>query len=74
MAVPMEALVEAVKAHAVAHYEQGWDVVVEAFEDVEIMEVLVEWEVRDVPGAIACFQEFVAIREDRRADIEGEAF
>lgn len=31
-------LVQAIKAHAAAHYNEGWDTVVECFEDSDIAE------------------------------------
>ena len=35
-------LVAAVRAHAVRHYDEGWDVVVESWSDEEILEVI-QW-------------------------------
>jgi hypothetical protein len=35
-----EAMVEAVKKYAQEHYDEGWDVVVEAYDDAEILGVI----------------------------------
>ena len=36
-----EALIAAVKAHAIAHYEQdGWDYIVECYEDAQIADII----------------------------------
>ncbi len=40
--VPTNELVAAVRAHAVTHYDAGWDVVVESWSDEEILEVI-QW-------------------------------
>ena len=36
----MKTQIEQIRTHALAHYESGWDVVVEAYSDEEIAEVL----------------------------------
>jgi len=46
--------IEQIRAHALANYESGWDVVVEAYSNDEIAEVLKEH--NDVQGAIAAIQ------------------
>lgn len=50
----MTTQIEQIRSHALANYESGWDVVVEAYTDEEIAEVLTEQ--GDVQGAIAAIQ------------------
>jgi len=50
----MTTQIEQIRSHALAHYESGWDVVVEAYSDEELTEVLEEH--NDVQGAIAAIQ------------------
>jgi hypothetical protein len=70
----MDRMVAAVKAHAIANYEKGWDYVVECYEDSEIAEQLTEEGATTVAEALKSFGENVALREDRRADIEATIF
>jgi hypothetical protein len=66
-------LVEAVKDHALAHYNDGgWDVIVECYEDAEIAAVI--GKARTVKGAIAKFRGAVDIYAEREADAEISAF
>jgi len=73
-------LVEAIKAHAMAHYNDGgWDVVIECFDDDEIVEI---FEIDRKAGkvietaeeAIDCFASPVAVWADRQADARNSAF
>ncbi|WP_329274766.1 hypothetical protein [Streptomyces sp. NBC_01451] len=50
-------MVETVKAHAQANYDLGWDTVVEAYEDAEILAYLNELDVSTVEGAIKAFDD-----------------
>ena len=37
----MQTLIDAVKAHAITHYEQhGWDIVTECYEDEQIADII----------------------------------
>ena len=66
-------LVEAVKAHALAHYEDGgWDVVVETYEDIDIAKQVSMASTPD--EAIASFETPVSIWADRQADARNSAF
>jgi len=66
-------LVDAVKAHALAHYEDGgWDVVVECFDDAEIAEVI--GKATTVSGALRKFATMVDVWADRQADARNSAF
>lgn len=77
-------LVEAVKAHALAHYEDGgWDVVVECWEDREIADHLDQahfnddgsiWTVVTAEDAIRAFEPLVDVWADRQADARNSAF
>ena len=51
----MTTQIEQIRTHALANYESGWDVVVEAYSDEEIAEVLEQH--NDVQGAIAAIQQ-----------------
>lgn len=58
----------AVKDHAIEHYEQGgWDIVVEAYEDEEILDVIKR--TRSNAGAIKKMASRVGAVADYRADI-----
>jgi hypothetical protein len=35
-----QTMIQAVRAHAMKHYESGWGVVVEAYDDGDVMEVV----------------------------------
>ncbi len=75
----MASKVEAVKAHALAHYEDGgWDVIVECFSDEDIADALrmaVEYDVTTPERAIAHFRDgVVAVWADRQADARNSAF
>lgn len=71
-------LVEAVKAHAAAHYEDGgWDVIVECWEDQQIADTLTNaLDAIETPEqAIAHFGDgAVAVWADRQADARNSAF
>ena len=66
-------LVEAVKAHALEHYQDGgWDVIVECYTDEEIAAEI--GKARTVKGALAKFKDSVSIWADREADAINSAF
>ena len=61
--------VEEVKAHALAHYDEGgWDVIVECWDDAYIQEVL------DGPGGVDTILGCVAVWADQQADARNSAF
>lgn len=73
--ITVEQLVAYVKAHALAHYEDGgWDVVVECYTDAAISDVLREEEVTTKDGAIEAFELMVDVWSDRQADARNSAF
>jgi hypothetical protein len=69
----MSDFTEAVKAHAIANYEtDGWDYVVECYEDEKIAEIIKT--AHTEKDAIALMRAHVKPRADYRADIQAEAF
>jgi len=63
----IDELVAWVKAYALEHYEDGgWDVVVEAYEDAEIADVL--GQVNTTKGALKKFAPLIDVWSDRQAD------
>jgi hypothetical protein len=74
-------LVAYVKAHALAHYNDGgWDVIVEAYEDAELEELLAKDMEQLFPPAktpaeaLAKVAYFVDIWAERQADARNSAF
>ena len=66
-------LIAAVKAHAIAHYEEnGWDIVVECYDDAQIAEII--GGCRTAKGAIRAVKQHIAPVAGYRADIQAEAF
>lgn len=59
-------LIEAVREHAKAHYDEGWDIIVEAYEDREIVEAY--GDATTPEQAIASMAEIVELRNDYRQD------
>jgi ribosomal protein L12E/L44/L45/RPP1/RPP2 len=64
--VPMHEMIQAVRDHANAHYEEGWDVIVEAWEDKEIEEVILKCRTKE--GAIKKIGQYASIYRERQAD------
>lgn len=67
-------LINAVKAHALEHYEDGgWDVIVECFTDHDILELI--GNARSTGGAIKAVEKSaVSFYADRQADARNSAF
>ncbi len=66
-------LVQAVKDYATEHYNDGgWDVLVEAYGDDQIAEVI--GKARTVKGALAKFKPLISVWADRQADAINSAF
>lgn len=65
-----EVIVEAIKAHAQEHYNDGgWDVIVECWEDVDIANVVTEETLLSAEWAIAYFRdELVTVWSERQMD------
>ena len=56
-------LIQAIRIHANNHYSQGWDAVVEAFTDGDILEYLSESDF-DLPKTILSIQEWIDLRKE----------
>lgn len=66
-------VLEQVKQHALAHYEDGgWDVVVECYTDAELAEAIAG--ATTLKGALAKLQPLVEVWADRQADARNSAF
>jgi len=66
-------LVQAIKDHALAHYEDGgWDVVVECFDDAEIADTI--GAAGTVAEALVAFAPLIDVWSDRQADARNSAF
>jgi hypothetical protein len=61
------ALVAAVRVHAETNYENGWDVVVECYDDAAIWEVIAG--AKTVKGATRRMSGVVSLRNERAAEI-----
>lgn len=64
-------LIKAVRDHAQAHYDEGWDVIVEAYEDSEIVEAY--GDATTPEQAISRMAEIVELRNDRRQEVQAFA-
>ena len=70
---PRMDLVAAVRHYALTNYNSdGWDFVVECWEDADILECI--GDAQTVNAAIAAVRRIVKIQAGRRYDIESEAF
>jgi hypothetical protein len=68
-------LVDAVRRHAMANYENdGWDYVVECFDDGDIIELISDADAKTAKQAIKAVGDYVKIRDDYRKDIQAEEF
>lgn len=73
MDILQQALVNVVKAHARANYEMdGWDYIVEAFSDEEILEVI--GGAKTSLGAIRAVGKTAKLLNSQREDVQGEIF
>ena len=71
----IEAMVEAVKAHAIKNYNRdGWDTIVECSEDSELAEEIRESGATTIAEAIECIGKGCKVHDDHRKDIQAEAF
>lgn len=68
-------LIEAVKAHAIEHYnENGWDFIVECYDDRDIGRELRRRRLTTIEAAIADFEETARIKDEARREAESEIF
>ena len=67
-----KALIAAVREHSMKHYREGWDVVVECYEDEDILSII--GNAATVTEALKRMAQNVAIKEEQRKTIESEIF
>ena len=64
--------IQAIKAYAEALYSKGWDVVVEAYDDSELLEELAQNDM-DLVKTIQSLQALIDVRADMMAEHQAEA-
>jgi hypothetical protein len=67
-----QAMIQAIRKHAEALYNKGWDVVVEAYDDGDILEELSE-NGMDLAKTIKSLQAMVDVRKDVMEEHQAEA-
>jgi hypothetical protein len=67
-----ERKIEAIKAYAEVLYSKGWDVVVEAYDDSQLLEEL-SFNGMDLAKTIQSLQAMVDVRADMMAEHQAEA-
>ena len=67
--VSQQEMIEAVKAHAIQHYEKGWHYIVECWGEEEIAEEIVGC--RSIGGAIRKVGQFAKLMHEREREWEG---
>ena len=71
----MEAVIDALVAHAYANYETGgWDVLVECYSRKDMIEELEAQNITTIRGAVEYYERVLGAHDESRQDIEGEAF
>jgi hypothetical protein len=65
-------LIQAIRKYAEAHYNKGWDVVVEAYDDGDLLEELSE-NGMDLVKTIKSLQAMVSLRSDLMEEHQAEA-
>jgi hypothetical protein len=69
----MVEIIKALRAHAEAHYtEDGWDYLVECFDDEDVERVLVADNVTTLAQAIEAFS-FLKVKNEMRQDVRAES-
>ena len=68
--LPMSELIAAVKKHAEAHYDGGWDVVVECWSDQKLCGHIMQAKAKTEQQAIASFKTVVSVWGERQADAD----
>tara|TARA_R100000700_G_scaffold38694_1_gene50344 strand:+ start:226 stop:453 length:228 start_codon:yes stop_codon:yes gene_type:complete len=67
-----EALVDAVKGHAVRNYEKdGWDYIVECYGDGDIASIIQAANATTREEAIKAVGDYIKVKDDYRSDIMG---
>ncbi|MDH5523049.1 MAG: hypothetical protein OEY01_03465 [Desulfobulbaceae bacterium] len=67
-------IINGLQKHALAHYEEGWDMLYEAWEDYEIVEVLEEKDIMTFEEALEEFTKIMGICGERRAEVQSFIF
>ena len=68
-------LMNAVRKHAEANYEKGgWDYVVEAWDDIDIIDALVEAKCKTEKQAISAVKKIVKLQNDHRQEMYSTEF
>ncbi|MHC4780141.1 MAG: hypothetical protein ACYTFG_16345 [Planctomycetota bacterium] len=74
----MDEMIQAVKKHAINHYENGgWDYIVECYEDSDIEETIKEAQTagaKTTEEVIAQIGKWMRAKDDYRKDIQSTAF
>lgn len=71
----MDEMVAGVRAHSMKNYERdGWDYVVECFEDSEIIEEITTAKATTVAEAIRAVGSLAKLLGERRQDVRAEIF
>lgn len=65
----LQELVQAVRAHATEHYSEGWDIIVEAWDDGQIIDVLREEGAGSEEDAIKAIAEYVGLYQQKVDDV-----
>lgn len=63
-------IANAVKAHAVANYEEGWDVIVECWDFSELVEAIESLETKDLQTALAHFADVAGIWHEQAMEAQ----
>jgi len=60
--------IQTIREHAVANYTNGWDVVVEAFTDAEILEHATTYNCTTTAKTLAALQEYVDLLREAESN------
>lgn len=68
-------LVQAVRRHALDNYERdGWDIVVECYDDGDILERISDAKAQTPAAAVKACERWVKLYDEQRRAIRSEAF
>lgn len=70
----MKGMIAAVRKHAEEHYEEGWDMLVECFDDKDIYAHIMNHKATTNEKAIDSFRGLVSVWQERQADANNSAF
>lgn len=72
-AAHLRGLISAVREHAQAHYHEGWDIVVEAMEDSELLELILESANGDTESPLAVTAKQAVTRVALMVEVHNDA-